>query len=170
MVAGYPLSSALVAAIWGVVSGFTDFDLTTLIEHLGYDAQGNMKDGSPIFISIASFVPFALLALFLITTTYYRALTRNIMVGALRLDGGVKFRSTISGSILAWITISNVVLTIVTVGLLWPWAQVRRYRYMTVSTEIRPINDLKGFIDKERAAGNALGDAFGEAGNIDIQF
>ncbi|MDA7599619.1 YjgN family protein [Alphaproteobacteria bacterium] len=164
------MSAALFAAIWGVLTGFTDINLTILIEHTGNDNQGNIADGAPISMSIATFVPFALVAMLLITTTYYRALTRNIMVGALRLDGGVKFRSTISGSILAWITISNIVLTIVTVGLLWPWAQVRRHRFMTESTEIRPINDLKGFIDKERAAGNAVGDAFGEAGNIDIQF
>ena len=111
-----------------------------------------------------------LFILFAITGSYYRALTRNIMVGSLRLQSGIRFRSLVSGFVLAWIILSNLFLTIISLGLLHPWAQVRQYRYLTENTEIRPISDLNGFIDRQLRAGHSVGDAIGEAGGVEISF
>jgi uncharacterized membrane protein YjgN (DUF898 family) len=106
----------------------------------------------------------------MVTGAYYRALTRNIMLGSLRLKGGVRFRSTVSGLVLAWIVVTNLLLVIVSVGLLLPWAQVRQYKYLTENTEIRPITELTGFIDRQSRAGHSVGDAVGEAGDIEVSF
>lgn len=114
--------------------------------------------------------PLALGLIFMVTGAYYRALTRNIMLGGLRLQGGIRFRSSVSGLVLAWIVVTNLLLVIVSVGLLLPWAQVRQYKYLTENTEIRPITDLTGFIDQQSRAGNSVGDAIGEAGDIEISF
>lgn len=114
--------------------------------------------------------PIALGLIFMATGAYYRALTRNIMLGGLRLQGGIRFRSSVSGLVLAWIVVTNLLLVIVSVGLLLPWAQVRQYKYLTENTEIRPITDLTGFIDQQSRAGNSVGDAIGEAGDIEISF
>ena len=111
-----------------------------------------------------------LLFLFIITAGYYRALTRNIIVGALRLQGGIRFRSHVSGIGLAWIIVSNLILTVATLGLLMPWAQVRQYRYLTANTEIRPIADMQSFVDRQTRAGSSIGDAVGEAGGLEINF
>ena len=111
-----------------------------------------------------------LFLVFVLTGGFYRALSRNIMVNALRLQGGVRFRSQISGMGLAWIIVSNLVLSIVTLGLLVPWAQVRQYRYLARNTEIRPIADMQGFIDRQVQAGSSIGDAIGEAGGLEINF
>ena len=120
--------------------------------------------------SVMTAIPVAFFVLFFATATYYRALTRNLMVGSLRLDGGVRFRSNLSGGVLAWIMITNALLVIMTAGLLWPWAQVRKYRYMAESTDIRPVNDMNGFIDKQLKSGHSVGDALGEAGGIGVEF
>ena len=115
-------------------------------------------------------VPVLLFVIFLSVGGFYRALTRNIMVNALRLQGGVRFRSQISGLALAWIIISNLVLSVITIGLLVPWAQVRQYRYLAQNTEIRPIADMQRFLDRQVQAGSSIGDAIGEAGGLEIHF
>ena len=115
-----------------------------------------------------NFTFFSVILIFLITTRYYHALTRNIMVRSLRLQGGIRFNSSLSGFRLAWITVSNVVVGVLFLGLLFPWAQVRLYRYLTAKTEIRPVNDMQGFVDKQVDAGHSIGDAIGEADGLDI--
>ena len=92
------------------------------------------------------------------------------MLGSLRLQGGIRFRSLISGFVLAWIMITNIFLIIISLGLLHPWTEVRRYRYLTENTEVRPITDLNGFLDKQKRAGHSVGDAVGEAGGVEISF
>lgn len=162
-------SIVILGSLYGV---FMAMDPTALLALSGAlqstDTDRILESFSASSILIA--VPVAFAVLFFATATYYRAVTRNLMVGSLRLDGGVRFRSTLSGGMLAWIMITNTLLVIISMGLLWPWAQVRRYRYMTESTDIRPVNDLKGFIDKQLKSGHSVGDALGEAGGIGVEF
>ena len=82
----------------------------------------------------------------------------------------MRFRSHVSGIGLAWIILSNLVLSVATLGLLMPWAQVRQYRYLTSNTEIRPIADMQSFVDRQSRAGSSIGDAVGEAGGLEINF
>lgn len=124
----------------------------------------------PAIGAIFIMVPVGLYFLFTITVSYYQALTRNIMVNTLRLQGGIRFRSTLSGFVLAWIMLTNLILIVISLGLLLPWTQVRRYRYLTERTEIRPIGDLNGFLDRQVKAGSSIGDAVGEAGGLEITF
>lgn len=132
------------------------------------DLEQAMTDPGLTYVVYA--VPVVLLFLFVITGGYYRALTRNIIIGSLRLQGGIRFRSHVSGIGLAWIIVSNLVLSIATLGLLMPWAQVRQYRYLTVNTDIRPVADMQSFVDRQSKAGSSIGDAIGEAGGLEINF
>ncbi|WP_438997016.1 YjgN family protein [Candidatus Puniceispirillum sp.] len=116
------------------------------------------------------FIPVLFLAIFYATGAFYHASTRNIMVNALHLHGGVKFRSELSGSKLAWIMISNSLAIILSFGLLWPWAQVRRYRYLVESTQLRPSDNIDSFVDSQSRAGHSIGDAASDAGGIELQF
>ena len=124
----------------------------------------------PTLSALLYAVPVILILLFMITGSYYQALTRNIMLDGLRLRGGIRFRSNMSGLVLGWIVVSNLFLVVVSLGLLQPWAQVRRYRYLTETIEIRPIAEMRGFIDRQLKAGGSVGDAVGEAGGLEITF
>ena len=115
-------------------------------------------------------IPVILFFIFMLTGSYYQALTRNIMLDGLRLRGGIRFRSKMSGFVLGWIILSNLFLVVISLGLLQPWAQVRRYRYLTETIEIRPIAEMRGFIDRQLKAGGSVGDAVGEAGGLEITF
>ena len=149
-----PLAEPLVAQFG---QGFTEEGLSVLLDDPGLQ-------------TILYALPVVLFFILMITGGYYRALTRNIMVNALRLQGGVRFRSDVSGMVLALIMVSNLFLVILSLGLLQPWTQVRQYRYLTEQTEIRPVSDMRGFIDKQLRAGGSIGDAVGEAGNLEISF
>ena len=116
------------------------------------------------------FIPILFLASFYATGAFYHAVTRNIMVNSLRLEGMVKFRSELSGSKLAWIIISNSLAIMLSFGLLWPWAQVRRYRYLVESTRLRPSDNIDSVIDTQSQAGHSIGDAASDAGGIELQF
>jgi uncharacterized membrane protein YjgN (DUF898 family) len=109
-----------------------------------------------------------MVGLFLVTTSFYRAQTRNLMINGLRLDDNIRFRSELSGLRLAWIALQNAVLIILSFSLLLPWAHIRYYRYLTENTYIRPYNDMTQFIDNERNAGHSVGDAFSEAAGLEI--
>ena len=124
----------------------------------------------PSLTKILYALPVILILIFMITGSYYQALTRNIMVDGLRLRGGIRFRSSMSGFVLGWIMVSNLFLVVISLGLLQPWAQVRRYRYLTETIEIRPIAEMRGFIDRQLKAGGSVGDAVGEAGGLEITF
>ena len=124
----------------------------------------------PTLSALLYAIPVFLFFLFMLTGSYYQALTRNIMVDGLRLRGGIRFRSNLSGFVLGWIILSNLFLVVISLGLLQPWAQVRRYRYLTETIEIRPIAEMRGFIDRQLKAGGSVGDAVGEAGDLEISF
>ena len=109
-----------------------------------------------------------MVGLFLATTNFYRAQTRNLMINGLRLDDNIRFRSDLSGLRLAWIVLQNAALIILSFSLLLPWAHVRYYRYLTENTYISPYNDMTQLVDNERNAGHSVGDAFGEAAGLEI--
>ena len=116
------------------------------------------------------FIPLLFLAILYATGAFYHASTRNIMVNALKLHDGIKFRSELSGSKLAWIMISNSLAVILSFGLLWPWAKVRRYLYLVESTQLRPSDNIDSIIDSQTRAGHSIGDAASDAGGIELQF
>lgn len=95
---------------------------------------------------------------------YYFALVRHVMINNLRLQGGIRFRSSLSGFKFAMLMVSNLILNIITLGFAQPYTVVRRYRYLAQSIEIRPIGDMAGFIDSQVKSGFSV---FEEASDIE---
>ena len=96
--------------------------------------------------------------------SYYMALTRHIMVDLLRLAGGIRFRSSLSAFRFAMIIFTNLLLNIITLGFAQPYTAVRRYRYLVTSIEVRPIADMRGFIDHQQKSSSSI---FEEASDIE---
>ena len=94
---------------------------------------------------------------FALSGKYYFALARALILNNLSLPSGVVFRSRLTGSQLAFIELSNLILNILTLGFYYTWGVVRRYRLLVESTELRYGHDLKGFVDTERKASSAFG-------------
>jgi len=68
-----------------------------------------------------------------------------------------------------WITLSNVFAIVFTLGLLAPWAAIRKARYMAESVSIsNPEEGLGDFAQETADENSAIGDAAAEAFDFDF--
>lgn len=77
----------------------------------------------------------------------YAARSRNIGISSLKLEGGHRFGSNISARSYIWIIATNFLLSVITLGIYIPWAQVRLARYLADHTTMYPSGDLGEFTD-----------------------
>lgn len=101
---------------------------------------------------------------------YYRIATRNIGYSALRLEGGHAFRSTLSPLRMVWILVSNLVVIVLTLGLMLPWARVRAARYTAAHTEALIEGSADSFVDTIAREGSAVAAEFTDIEGIDVGF
>jgi uncharacterized membrane protein YjgN (DUF898 family) len=116
------------------------------------------------YLSRASF-PLGLIAIWLVyfcvficMQQYLYARLANYCWSHMTLEG-VSFESTLSARRLAWIRITNILAIIATVGLLIPWAKVRRTRYFAEHFTVTTREGLDGFAAKAEPEVSAVGDA-----------
>jgi len=105
---------------------------------------------------------------FLAAATFASARTFNIALNHTRLGQTVWFESNLSGARMAWIAVSNLLATICTLGVLYPWGRVRRARYMaSCITIIGPVEDevVQGM---PVAMGSAVGEEVASFFDIDL--
>lgn len=136
--------------------GFAAFDPTAIEEDP--TAFGYMIAGFYIWIFVA----------FLPASTIYWALVRNVTMQNLSLEGGHRFHSNVSAGKLLWITISNAIITVISLGFLLPWAQVRITRYLADHTTLIPGGSLDGFVGRLEAEATALGDAYTDLEGFEV--
>ncbi|HKD48458.1 MAG TPA: YjgN family protein [Rhizomicrobium sp.] len=105
---------------------------------------------------------------FLTAASFVGARTLDLALNNTRLGKAFWFESRLSGLRMAWIVTSNLVVSLVTLGLLYPWARVRRARYMASCISVVGPAEL----DISQAAIPAGGSAVGEeiAGFFDVDF
>ena len=100
--------------------------------------------------------------------TIYGAFIRNAVYAGITLEGGHRFESRISAFRLVWIAVSNAVATVLSVGMLLPWARVRVARYLCAHTRVKPAASLDEFVGEAERRQSALGDAFIDIEGIDV--
>jgi uncharacterized membrane protein YjgN (DUF898 family) len=81
--------------------------------------------------------------------------------------GATRFRSEVTGGRLAWLTLSNVAVLLLTLGLAWPWTVVRGLRFTFRYTTLQGPLDVADIRQDARAA-SATGE--GLAGLLDADF
>ncbi|MFY0693013.1 MAG: DUF898 domain-containing protein [Paracoccaceae bacterium] len=107
-------------------------------------------------------------AAFLPAMFIYKAMTRNAVFNATRLKGGHGFRSSVTAGRLMWIALSNMVVVVLTFGLMLPWAQIRMMRYLVAQTQLVPGGSLDDFVDLMQRESSALGDAYTDLEGVDL--
>ncbi|SIQ53358.1 Uncharacterized membrane protein YjgN, DUF898 family [Rhizobium sp. RU20A] len=117
-----------------------------------------------IFAYVAIFITFGLASL------VYRAGVRNVVWSATTLEGGHQILSDLPRFGYAWVAISNIILTILTLGFYRPWAAVRLARYTYEHTAVRfngPVGDVMAPAEKD---GSAVGAEFVSFEGFDFGF
>ena len=77
-------------------------------------------------------------------------------------------KASASALVLLWITATNLVAAIVSLGLLQPWAAVRIYRYICYQTKYRLDLEDAEFSDYERSRSSSFGEEFAGLEGIDM--
>lgn len=82
--------------------------------------------------------------------------------------GSLQFRSTFTARRLVYIRITNILAVILSLGLLVPWAKIRRLRYILENLSIVSAQDLNTFRGSPDSDLGALGDAATDFIGIEI--
>lgn len=165
-----PLYKAMLGAIaWVVVAGLVFFAVLGVNMNLLGAFQTLERDPQNIAALLSIFALYgAFFAIFLPAGIIYRAMVRNVVYNNMSLGGGHRFTSNVSPLRLLWISVSNAVVVVCTLGLMLPWATIRRARYLADHTTFIPGASLEDFVDQTTAAGNSIGDAFGDIEGFDV--
>jgi uncharacterized membrane protein YjgN (DUF898 family) len=104
-----------------------------------------------------------------VSAAYVQANLANHVWNSIRL-GRHSFESTQTFGELSWIVIGNTVLTMLTLGLYWPWAKVRLARYLAehLVFHAADVESLNEFVGTRVADATASGEEITEAFDFDI--
>ena len=87
---------------------------------------------------------------------------------SLTLENILTFDSQINPLKFVWISLSNLFLTLLSLGLLLPWAKVRMYKYLSAVTFVTAIANIDTFIDELNSNRSALGEAAADFEGVEV--
>ncbi|MCB1474553.1 MAG: DUF898 domain-containing protein [Rhodobiaceae bacterium] len=115
-------------------------------------ASGEEVVKNPLVAAIAIVSVVGLYATFFLGYFFYQCGVRNLAYRATKLQGEHPLHSDLSRGRYVWILISNTFVTLLTVGLMRPWAAVRSWRYKCDHTAIAasaPLNEIVATSERE---------------------
>lgn len=130
-----------------------------LVAFSGSDSIGSESSGTAAeFLAGSMVLMFWMLYVFLQQYVYGKI--TKYTFESIELLGDFRFANTMNAMRLAWISFSNLVLAVLSVGLLIPWGKVRRTRYLVenLSLECR-TRELSSFVEESAQEDQALGDS-----------
>ncbi|MBR0556917.1 DUF898 family protein [Ciceribacter sp. L1K23] len=120
------------------------------------DPSGTVEDEQLMQLAAlfyGSVIPFVLL--YSIAAIVYRVGVRNVVMNAAALDGRHRLFSDMGRRRYLWIVISNLFVTMISLGLMRPWAAVRERRYMVEHSGITFDGDIGVVLASMEETGSA---------------
>ena len=142
-------------AILVVVGGFSD-----LLRNLALATRGIFTFGSIIGVTFL----LAWIAAF----AFIRTEIFNLAVSNTVVDNRHKLNAVLSPWAMIWIGLSNLVLILASIGLLYPWARVRVARYIADHMELLATSNLEEFTSEAFATQSAIGEEIAGFFDFDI--
>ena len=93
---------------------------------------------------------------------------RNIAFNATRIEGGHRFLSGVPRFGYAWVLISNFVVSVISIGLMIPWAAVRTWRYLAYFSALETTTGLDRFVADQEPEGNVAAAEYLDIDGIDF--
>ncbi|MEK1928082.1 MAG: YjgN family protein [Rhizobium giardinii] len=164
------LFSALIIVLGMLIVGVAVLANISVIAALidNPDVVSPEMNASLIVLAVVSYL--AVLLSFGIAALFYRAGVRNIAWSSTVFNGRHMLKSDLSRSRYVWIAVSNVIVTVLTFGLMRPWAAVRLARYVNEHTAIRFDGDVGEILAAVEQEGTAVGAEFMEFEGFDFGF
>jgi uncharacterized membrane protein YjgN (DUF898 family) len=142
-----------------IVCTITFFTKGLFAEFDSYSALKNISLGAFYAVFLFGFIPAAII---------YKAFTRNAIFNGTSLEGGYLLRSNVNALQLIWITVSNLLIVLFTVGLMLPWAQIRMAHYLAKHTAVELGGSIDDFVGVQQEATTAIGDAYSDIEGLDV--
>ncbi|UXS02858.1 YjgN family protein [Agrobacterium tumefaciens] len=143
---------AIMVVVGGTVFSFLGFAIFAANSALADDETTaiTMALGSLYIGLFGAFLVYGLAGI------VYRAGVRNVVISSMFLDGKHRLLSDVNRGRYLWIVISNLVLSVITLGLMRPWAAVREARYSVEHTGIHFDGDMGEVLSSIEATGAAV--------------
>ena len=119
---------------------------------------------------LAQQVLIPLLFIFWVAGFVYRIAVRNIVMNSTLFDKVHPLYSDLSRRRFFWIFVSNFVITLLTLGLMRPWAAVREARYMAEHSGVIPKGDVGEIMASIQASGSAISAEYMDMEGMDFGF
>ena len=164
------LLSFLIAIVGlGIVALLVVMNLSLILPMIETPGSLTPDQQIPLFFSIAIgyIVLFTTLG---VAGLFYKAGVRNVTWSATTFDSQHTLMSDLSRTRYTWIAISNVLVTIFTLGLMRPWAAVRMARYTWAHTGVTFTSDVGELFSTLEAQGSAVGAEFMDFEGFDFGF
>jgi uncharacterized membrane protein YjgN (DUF898 family) len=104
----------------------------------------------------------------LVLLTFVGTKVFNLALNNTVLADRFRFESTLSPTRMIWLVISNLALTLVTLGLFYPWAATRLARYRSEQTAVNGPNEMDGFVSEAALGQGAIGEEIASFFDVDI--
>ena len=159
---GIGLAVVVASVLAFILIGILIFTIRSLLQMIG--AQELLQNAE--LMSLLSLIP-TYLVLYVFVVAIYQALYYRLVFNNLEI-GGSRLQNSISIEYIGVILV-NTILIIVTLGFFYPWAAVRRIRYLLSNMRLE-ARELDSFTAGEHDHISAQGDEFGEAFDLGIGF
>jgi uncharacterized membrane protein YjgN (DUF898 family) len=116
----------------------------------------------------AALAPF--FVLYVLVGLLYAAGTRNVALNETVIDGRHVLASKVGRWRFAWIAISNFFATVLTLGLLRPWAAVRMARYLDSATALYSAGPLDEYLSTVKDTTGVVGAEYMDIEGFDFGF
>lgn len=143
--------------------------LLPVLAMLAGPGSGGLKGLAAGFAAMGPFVVLLMVASMLLVGSLFNAYMQNMVWGSTRL-GEHKFFSRVSARRLLWVSVSNFIGVVLTLGLFMPFAAIRMARLRIESMGLAFNGDMSGFIADQQQQTNATGQETAEMFDVDISF
>ena len=124
--------------------------------------------GTVLAVVLVGFVYLLLFFLGTLISSYFRSRLREHLYVNGVVDQRVDPESTVTARGLWWVSITNILILIVTLGFGYPWTKVRMARYMAENTAVYAQDSLDNFVNDEKEKVGALAEELGDAFDMDV--
>lgn len=146
----------------GIISGIS-LNLGNLDEISNYGAGMAM-------MALIILAYFMFLLITVVVWQYIRAATMKYVLENIEIGGVVRLGTTLSVTKVIKIGIVNAIATLLSLGLLSPWAHIRMTRYILSNIQVRTITDLESFQADVSKDESVLGEVATDVLDIDVGF
>ncbi|SCW33482.1 Uncharacterized membrane protein YjgN, DUF898 family [Rhizobium mongolense subsp. loessense] len=161
---------ALMVVVGGIILAVIGLGAAGAVMPLLDGAQTDEREATAAIVGLLYLALFGVFIVYGLAALVYRAAVHNIVWSSMTIDGRHQLRSDLGRGRYAWIALSNLLVTICTLGLMRPWAAVRQARYIVEHTAILVDGEIDQVVTAVEARGAAIGAEYMSMEGFDFGF